>query len=85
MVDYDNGKEESDDRGSAEDDLAYKAGYSEHSDVLKLLDQCQESDQDNREAVREAHIFLDKRDGQWEPEWSNNVSNVIRLIWSILL
>jgi len=75
MVDYDNGKEESDDRGSAEDDLAYKAGYSEHSDVLKLLDQCQESDQDNREAVRESHIFLDKRDGQWEPEWSNNVSN----------
>ena len=75
MVDYDNGKEQTDDRGSAEDDLSYKAGYSEHSDVLKLLDQCQESDQDNREAVREANIFLDKRDGQWEPEWSNSVSN----------
>jgi hypothetical protein len=41
--------------------------YSKHSDVLKALETAQENDQDNREASREAHLFVDSRDGQWEP------------------
>jgi len=71
MAEYDNGKE-LEDRGATEDDLAYKADYEEHQDVIELLDKCQQADKDNRERVREAHLFLDKGDGQWEPYWWNS-------------
>ena len=72
MASYDDGVE-TESRGAAEDDLSYKASYSEHEDVMRLLDQCQQADKDNREKVREAHLFVDKRDGQWEPEfWSSH-------------
>lgn len=40
-----------------------------HSDVLLALRQWQEAETDNRDAAREAHLFLNKRDGQWEPHW----------------
>jgi hypothetical protein len=43
--------------------------YSNHSDVLKLLTEAQDADQDNREAALEAQWFIEKADGQWEPEW----------------
>lgn len=46
-------------------------GYSDHGEVLKLLSATQEADGDNRDAGREAHLFIDKRDGQWEPYWWN--------------
>lgn len=35
--------------------------------VTRLLSDAQEADTDNRERAREAHHFIDKRDGQWEP------------------
>ena len=35
--------------------------------VMTLLKTAQNAEEDNRERVREAHHFLDKRDGQWEP------------------
>lgn len=77
MVDYDDGKEEKvdDDKGSAEGDLSYKADYDNFDAVTKLLDQCQQSDQDNRQSVREAHLFIDKRDGQWDPEYLSSNEN----------
>jgi hypothetical protein len=71
MAEYDDGKE-LDSRGSTEADLSFKAEYDNHQDVIDLLSKCQMSDQDNRERVREAHLFLDKRDGQWEPYWWNS-------------
>lgn len=44
---------------------------NDHKHCLALLEEAQDADKDNREAVREAHAFLNKRDGQWEPEvWS---------------
>lgn len=45
--------------------------YTNHSDVLDALKKSQDADQDNRDAAREAHLFVDKRDGQWEPYWYN--------------
>jgi len=45
--------------------------YSDHSEVLTALKESQEADSDNRDAAREAHLFIDKRDGQWEPYWWN--------------
>jgi hypothetical protein len=74
MAEYDDGKE-LDSRGSAESDLSFKAEYDDHQDVIELLDKCQQADKDNRERVREAHLFLDKRDGQWEPYWWSKNEN----------
>lgn len=42
--------------------------YTEHNDVLEALSQAQTADSDQREAAREADAFLNKRDGQWEPD-----------------
>ena len=48
-----------------------KSNYEDHKWMLKSLKSAQEADHDNREHAREAHLFVDKRDGQWEPEWWN--------------
>jgi len=45
--------------------------YTNHADVLVMLTATQDADEDNRNAGREAHLFVDKRDGQWEPYWWN--------------
>ena len=70
MATYENGYEEKEESAQmTEDDLSYKDKYEDHQSVLNLLSSCQEADHDNREMSREAHLFLDKRDGQWEPYW----------------
>ena len=45
--------------------------FQDHNEIIALLESAQEADHDNREQAREAHLFLDKRDGQWEPFWWN--------------
>lgn len=45
--------------------------FSDHKIALDLLKQSQDADEDNRELAKEAHIFVTKPDGQWEPEWFN--------------
>jgi len=42
--------------------------YTEYKTATKTLQQAQNADHDNREMVREADHFLNKRDGQWEPD-----------------
>ena len=43
--------------------------YSEHSKIISgLLPKAQEAERDQREMVRESEYFVDKRDGQWEPD-----------------
>lgn len=37
-------------------------------ECMKNLKEAQQTDFDNREMVREADLFLNKRDGQWEPD-----------------
>ena len=49
----------------------YEDRYENHSDVSNLLSSCQDADQDMRNAAREAHLFVDKRNGQWEPYFWN--------------
>lgn len=39
-----------------------------HDEVVTMLRDAQGTQRDMRAAVREAHSFVDKRDGQWEPE-----------------
>lgn len=40
--------------------------YDDHNWVLNQLTQAQNADTDNRRKAREAHGFIDARDGQWE-------------------
>ena len=76
MAEYENGMEEKEESGEyTEDDLSYKDKYDDHQSVVNLLSACQQADHDNREMAREAHLFLDKRDGQWEPYWWNSNQN----------
>lgn len=42
--------------------------FNEHGDIIIALKEAQEAETDQREASREAHHFVDKRDGQWEPD-----------------
>ena len=42
--------------------------YDDHAWCLKQLEAAQEADHDNREAAREAKLFVTKRDGQWEAD-----------------
>ena len=73
MATYENGMEEKEESAEyTENDLAYKDKYDDHQSVVNLLSSCQQADHDNREMAREAHLFLDKRDGQWEPYWWNS-------------
>lgn len=44
------------------------------SDNLKNLKGSQEAESDNRDAVREADLFLNKRDGQWDPYTSEKMA-----------
>ena len=42
--------------------------YSKVKDVVKMLGDAQDADQDIRDKARECHHFIDKVDGQWEPD-----------------
>ena len=43
--------------------------FTEASEVLPLFKAAQDVELDNREQVREAHLFIHVRDGQWEPQF----------------
>ena len=48
-----------------------KIDFTNHNDILKLLSEAQDADSDNRDRVREAHDFIDKRNGQWDDDKVN--------------
>lgn len=48
--------------------------FNDHATVLELLKKCQDADYDNRERVRDVINFLEKDDGQWEPEIINRMT-----------
>ena len=54
------------------EDTYDSSSYEDHEYVANLLSASQEADQDLRDNGREAALFVDKRDGQWEPYWYNN-------------
>lgn len=63
------GNETKQDKAESEE---YYTDYDSHQTVINLMTAAQQADHDNREKTREAHLFVDKRDGQWEPYWWNN-------------
>ena len=46
--------------------------YNDLQKVTALLEDAQQADDDLREDARNAHDFIDKKDGQWEPKWWTN-------------
>lgn len=42
--------------------------FEDYDKVKILLEEAQEADDDNRKLAKEAHLFVSKEDGQWEPE-----------------
>ena len=49
--------------------------YEDHSKVIGKLGDAQEADHDLRQNAREAHLFIQKRDGQWEPDLQDSRDN----------
>ena len=41
--------------------------FNKHSNVLVMIAEAQDATTDARQAVRDAKLFLNKRDGQWDP------------------
>ena len=48
---------------------------TEHSECIKLLQEAQETEEDNREMSHEADLFLNKREGQWEAQVLTTFNN----------
>ena len=42
--------------------------FTKHSNVLVMISEAQDATTDQRQAVRDAKLFLNKRDGQWDPD-----------------
>ena len=41
--------------------------FSDHGKVLTMIKEAQEANSDMRQGVRDAKLFLNKKDGQWDP------------------
>ena len=47
--------------------MAIDIDFSKHSNVLVMISEAQDATTEQRQAVRGAKLFLNKRDGQWDP------------------
>ena len=47
--------------------MAIDIDFSKHSNVLVMISEAQDANTDMRQGVRDAKLFLNKRDGQWDP------------------
>jgi len=47
--------------------MAIDIDFSKHSNVLVMISEAQDANTDMRQGVRDAKLFLSKRDGQWDP------------------
>ncbi len=47
--------------------MAIDIDFSKHSNVLVMIGEAQDANRDMRQGVRDAKLFLNKRDGQWDP------------------
>ena len=49
-----------------------------HANVLKMVSEAQDANDDMREQCREAKLFLNKRNGQWDPDSWNKLEGRFR-------
>jgi len=73
-MDKDDYEYEKDSKKEYGEDVYDSSKYDDHEYVVNLLSSSQEADGDLRDNAREAALFVDKRDGQWEPYWYNNAA-----------
>ena len=57
--------------------------YEDHNAVVGIVTAAQDADTDIREQVREATLFVTKRDGQWEPYWWSQNENQPRYTFDL--
>jgi hypothetical protein len=55
------------------------ADNTDFTDNLSNLEEAQNAEEDNRDAIREADLFLNKRDGQWNPYTTEKMGGKPRL------
>lgn len=58
--------------------------YTDHDKVVATLKVDQEPEHDNRERAREAHYFVEKPDGQWEPGIISAMGNRPRYTFDLI-
>jgi len=51
--------------------------YNNHNYVSNLVKKAQDADSDERQEVRDATLFIHKKDGQWEPYWWNKNQGIL--------
>ena len=47
--------------------MSVEINFEDHDKVLNMVTEAQDSESDMRDHVREAKLFITKRDGQWDP------------------
>jgi len=47
--------------------MATDIDFSKHDNVMNMIKEAQDANTDMRQGVRDAKLFLNKRDGQWDP------------------
>ena len=58
--------------------MATDIDFSKHANVLNMITEAQDSNSDMRQGVRDAKLFLNKRDGQWDPYAINKMNGRFR-------
>jgi len=58
--------------------------YTDHDSVLILLTDAQDADLDQREQGRESNYFVDKEDGQWDPQVIDEMDDRPRLTFDMV-
>ena len=58
--------------------MAADIDFSKHSNVLEMISEAQDANDDMREQCREAKLFLNKRNGQWDPDSWNKLEGRFR-------
>jgi hypothetical protein len=57
--------------------------FDDHDYVMGLVRAAQEADDDLRQEARDAHLFINKKDGQWEPYWWNQCKGKPRMTFDM--
>lgn len=59
--------------------MAIDIDFNKHSTVLVMVSETQGATSDQRQASRDAKLFLNKRDGQWDPYAWNKMEGRVRM------
>ena len=58
--------------------MPIKRDYSDHAEILIMIQEVQDAEREKRAHVKEAKLFLTVRDGQWDPDSITKMDNRFR-------